>query len=630
MGQVALGLCYRNRIAGRSSSNLAKAEEHYQAALDFYSSIEDKDALTATLVNLVSLRVAQNREEDVVPLEARIMALLEDLDNPARAITALQNIGVAYSNMLGRDPVRYAEAARSALQRSYELAEEFEPFSLPAIIDNMVSVDLELIQLGQKVDIDQLLARLETIAQAHDAQDAPEIWVTTCRHQIQLYMAKNQWAEAIELGERAFAEFQSLLSEGESLDLRRHLIGDFGDLSDMAIVARAAEQGPEAALKDWQRYHGLLFGKQRDFEPLLLDEAELYCLNAEIDGGDILIMRRHTGFTLVRLDGLNRDFWKTMLWDETNGLVALQRQVTPKARQAAQKRLDELIDQISTSFADMLAFLEGEGCCHLYVEPSGSWHHCPFAALRLPDGRVLGEQMTVSLSSKCSVEPQQSPRQPQRTCIAVLDQDLKGSKIERAMLEEHFDLFEPLTTLSETQSALRLGIAADIWHFASHGRHDFEWMDAGGLRCPDGQTLTARWIYEYAKLQGVPLVMLAACESGLSDATRLPSEQFGLPGAFHYAGASIVISTLWPVDNLASRLFAGAFYEAWMCGEAPEIALQIAQRYLRSLPWEDVPYENRQALSLRLGDDSEDEWNDGDDLPFSHPSHWAGFVLTGR
>ncbi len=80
------------------------------------------------------------------------------------------------------------------------------------------------------------------------------------------------------------------------------------------------------------------------------------------------------------------------------------------------------------------------------------------------------------------------------------------------------------------------------------------------------------------------LVVLSACESGVGE--RVVGEGvFGLQRAFHVAGASHVVATLWPVSDDDAVHFMEAFYRALLAERlSPAAALQKAQLSLLQHP----------------------------------------------
>ena len=103
----------------------------------------------------------------------------------------------------------------------------------------------------------------------------------------------------------------------------------------------------------------------------------------------------------------------------------------------------------------------------------------------------------------------------------------------------------------------------------------------------------------------------------------MPHEVFGLPTAFLKAGASAVLSTLWPVNDIATRLLLEKFYQLLKAGMLPTQALQQAQIWLRDLSKELAPEVSDAIRFTQQGQSSPAD----DKLPFQHPYYWAGFQI---
>jgi CHAT domain-containing protein len=139
-----------------------------------------------------------------------------------------------------------------------------------------------------------------------------------------------------------------------------------------------------------------------------------------------------------------------------------------------------------------------------------------------------------------------------------------------------------------------------LLHFATHGEVQVTrpLRDRGlALRGTDEDWLTAELV------AALPLagahVSLRACVSGV--VTEITSrEALGLVWAFFGAGTSSLVATAWNVDIPSAGRFFARFYDAWLAGR---IAL------------DDSPIHAATALRSNGG-------------AFSHPYHWAPFVLS--
>src|SRR5262245_14325057 len=164
--------------------------------------------------------------------------------------------------------------------------------------------------------------------------------------------------------------------------------------------------------------------------------------------------------------------------------------------------------------------------------------------------------------------------------------DLDGTEKEGRLVASHFEA--NARTVLEREKATPDAVLAALkgktyWHFASHGK--FSWRDArqSHLLMHGHDELSVARLLETDGLGRPRLVVLSACETGLYDMSRNPSQFIGLPGTFVALGAAGVVGTLWPVSDAATSLLIAKFYELHL-GAArlpPPTALRQAQLWLR-------------------------------------------------
>jgi CHAT domain-containing protein len=185
-----------------------------------------------------------------------------------------------------------------------------------------------------------------------------------------------------------------------------------------------------------------------------------------------------------------------------------------------------------------------------------------------------------------------------------------------------------LTGDRATREAVRERLAARrLVHLATHGRFDsgrepinaFGTLGvaaqfdsyvvlAGANRGGVDALLTAEEVSRL-DLQGVDLVVLSACQSGLGH-IRAGQGDVGLLGALDRAGAGAVLSTLWSVGDETTSALMQTFYRH-LLGSAPGRkgpgwALRAAQR------------DMIQGMVVARDGGS-----------FAHPRDWAAFVIGG-
>jgi len=309
--------------------------------------------------------------------------------------------------------------------------------------------------------------------------------------------------------------------------------------------------------------------------------------------------------------------------------------------------------------------------------PSGWLGLLPLGLAQDPESnRRLGDdyeiKVTPSLAALAAVRARAGITET-ATITAVINPtgDLPGSEIEGELVTAHFPetartvLVRKGATLEAVLPALK---ARSHWHFASHGTFTWSNVRQSALIMHDFVRLSVDRLIEAEGLGRPRLVVLSACETGLSEVTSNPDEFVGLPGAFLALGAAGVLGTLWPVNDVATALLISRFYELHIGeGLPPATALQRAQTWLRRATNADLDayvqgvskggrMTSRQASelteavspeALKRGPNRDAvDWVSPETTrsaqqstgprpralarPFAHPYFWGGFVHTGH
>lgn len=173
---------------------------------------------------------------------------------------------------------------------------------------------------------------------------------------------------------------------------------------------------------------------------------------------------------------------------------------------------------------------------------------------------------------------------------------------ESAEVAKYFAAPPASHILSETQALVADIIrhatqtAFNCIHFACHGSFNTEDPAHSGLLLQDG-ILTAERIQSAIRLQGLPMVILSACQTAQVSMTE-GDEIIGLIQSFFSTGAGAVIASQWSVNDASSLEVFRHFFEYWKSMPAAQ-ALQSAAMSVRSVPG------------------------------WSHPLYWAAFTITG-
>lgn len=147
------------------------------------------------------------------------------------------------------------------------------------------------------------------------------------------------------------------------------------------------------------------------------------------------------------------------------------------------------------------------------------------------------------------------------------------------------------------------------------------------------ENLTLSNILADLHLPQADLVTLSACCTGVVDAFQATDECLGIATGFLLAGAKAVISSLWKVNSIASAFLLDEFYPQLEETQDKAVALQEAQKWLRSCSADDLRKRANEWDLSRL------EWEDRialdaslielRDTPFENPYFWSPFILTG-
>jgi len=160
---------------------------------------------------------------------------------------------------------------------------------------------------------------------------------------------------------------------------------------------------------------------------------------------------------------------------------------------------------------------------------------------------------------------------------------------EAKAIARHFARVTPLYTHAATPDAV-LGNARgqDVIHMGCHGWFDPEDPDQSGLWLAEGW-LTVERIFTELRLDRTRLASLSACLSGRLE-VRSGEEHVGLLQAMLSAGARAVVSSLWAVNDAATRALFEAFYSQLAADNFLADALVSAAQEVSSYQKWEHPY----------------------------------------
>jgi CHAT domain-containing protein len=279
----------------------------------------------------------------------------------------------------------------------------------------------------------------------------------------------------------------------------------------------------------------------------------------------------------------------------------------------------------------------------LIIVPHGPGYAVPFASLPWR-GAPLGARFAVSQIPSASVLPYMLRTAPARpaSILAIgnparmaspqtLDAPaqpmaaLPGAEAEARAVAAVFPGSRVLVGAQASAAAVRSELPKHrILHFATHGVLSDPAPMQSALLLADGQALT---LDELLGLQlDADLAVLSACNTGRGKEDA-GNDVLGFTRGLLMAGVRSAVVSLWPVDDVATRLLMERFYAELQRGRTSAAALQSAQQALRGISQRVSngaigPADARGATAVGRSDSS----GAGD---YSHPHYWAPFVLVG-
>lgn len=623
----ALGSAYLERSKGGEKANLRQAALAFRATLRAFPEQKEPYGRAQAYVNLSSVAIKQiefdgrNAVERAIRCCRAALVLCDGSEPSELPITALHNLATALSERQGRNVLQNNLKAEQHLADAISRASKTNPTSAKLLRLNRAVLLLDL-GLNHGIDcLDDVAKMLERLNNAFDPSETLDWWLQHRWHRARLLMELDEPGQAAEIGREVLAQIDPILAATSDLDEKMRLIHSLSEVGDLAVVATLTDKGPSAAMETALLFDGKLFQRTyRAPDKLKKGHARIHLLSPSVDNLGLAIVQHKDGDELVMLPGLGKEYWDALTDKYPEALRHLT--ASPKGLREFRKFLAEWIADVSTALHPLWKVLAANNVQTVDLQARGAWEVASFAGF-LNETSNWGNPPRVV----CSGQQERSIRlKPASRVLHILDTRLTQGAEEQKVVLELFPDMVKRQSLAEVQGALQRGGGYEVIHFTCHGSHDFENIDDGGILCPDGEVLSARWVYENAKLKPGAIVVMAACETGISDFGRLPNEGFGLPSAFLNAGAGAVVSTLWPVGDLASRLFVTKFYREVLAGKGIGSAFALAQNYLREASYEDVDAQFRTAEQFRsvVAETGEREEQN---LPFQHPLYWAGYTL---
>ena len=165
-----------------------------------------------------------------------------------------------------------------------------------------------------------------------------------------------------------------------------------------------------------------------------------------------------------------------------------------------------------------------------------------------------------------------------------------------------------------------------ILHIATHGSFNPKSITASYLLLGNGDRLNITDIANLNNLNNTHLVVLSACETGLSGGGQDGTEISGISGYFLRRGAKSVLASLWSVNDSSTALMMQQFYKT--LSQTNLTKAEALQKVQQDFISGKLSATEAAAIPRATTRNITEGRSIGDS--FAHPYFWAPFVLTGN
>lgn len=222
----------------------------------------------------------------------------------------------------------------------------------------------------------------------------------------------------------------------------------------------------------------------------------------------------------------------------------------------------------------------------LYVVPTQTLHSVPWSGLEIRTWVSTLANGSWLLRNKPAALPNEAHRVLGDPEYFGQLAPLPGARAEVMQIAKLYSTPAVLGT-EASEPALRAdnNKAWSVLHLATHGVYNKAEPLKSALFFSDGKgalsTLTASDLL--VKPIRARLIVLSACESGIGQ-VQADNDILGLPRSFFISGAHSVLSSLWPVSDLATSQLMGDFHLHSGLGAGPALAMAVNKARQQGLP----------------------------------------------
>ena len=701
--QNHLGNTYAGRRYGDRMENLERALAAYHSALEVFTRTAFPLEWAVTQQNIAALYIERIQGDRTENLERSIEACEAALEvftraaSPQNWATVQNNLGVAYRQRMHGDRAKNLKRAITACELALEVrGSATDPLASlntgrnlarAAILADRWEIAFEGFRTAAEAVERSRTEALDEERRREISEGAVDVYAGL----VEACVRTDAPAEALVYADRAKARGLVELLAGRTLtpsgDVPSGLLNDLHVLQQRLPALRRQLAALSAPIED-ERSLSALRDQRATLQRELLDsQARLDAVLAEIGLYDAEFRLAQAvppvGFEDIRRWTAERAAALVEWYFTSNTLYAfvlspgLELPRVVVYGEAEQKRLTDSIDEylgsyyagpetwrlrLSRALDELSTLLKIHELLSdvptevktLVLVPHIYLHLLPLHALPLGDGVLLdrfphGVQYAPSMIVAQFADRRRRPLFRRLFGVQNPTRDLPFTELEVADLRRHFSPEDEVLKRETADMAALRGSAslgsAHCGHFACHGFFDPAQPLRSGLVLAGEERLTLAEVFELP-LDTYRLIVLSACETGLTQPRSLADEYVGLPSGFLFAGARCVVGTLWTVNDLSAAMLMMRFYELLFSGGDPAEAseqlsmartLGAAQRWLRDATGARLR-EWLRARVQRLGPSRTEEmvlieatlrtWR-ADERPFADPFHWAAFVSVG-
>lgn len=421
------------------------------------------------------------------------------------------------------------------------------------------------------------------------------------------FLARKDLARATQAFIDAVNAADAVRARFRSEEFKTALFGDVQRVFDQAIALAMAsgrhaeafdisEKSRSRALLDLVRQR--LDGTQAAGRPRSVFTVTAARVREVIEPNEALVEFHGLGDRLfawvVRRDGVN-GFEIAVNRDRLTGLVSDFRASIVGRKAEALAKAQELHGLLM----EPLGLRSGE---RLLIVPHGPMHYLPFQALKSGDSFLIERNpIAVAPSASLAIDAVlRGTRDAQSSLVAFGnprpdDLGLPGAEREVEALGGLFNGSQVFVRTQASKGKFNASAGSGrILHVAAHAAADeVDPMYSKILLAPEGSddgVLVAKDIFSL-DLSRVRLVTLSACETGLGK-TLQGDEVLGFTRSFLTAGASSLVSSLWPVSDAATSQLMKVMYQELANGrdlasamQGAQVALLKTQRFRHPFSW---------------------------------------------